>query len=73
MCRTASETSSAARSRWKSSCSGGGDGSNCLEIVARPTRVSVRGSKGPAVGVLAFSVGSFVGFVAALEAGAPRR
>ncbi|MGA5331755.1 DUF397 domain-containing protein [Streptomyces cellulosae] len=38
----------------KSSCSGGGDGNNCVEIAGSPTHAAVRDSKAPNRGILTF-------------------
>ena len=51
----------------KSSYSGPGDGDSCVEIANSPTRISVRDSKDPAAGTLAFPPASFVSFVEALK------
>jgi len=47
----------------KSSYSGGGDGNNCVEIAARPTRISIRDSKDPSAGTLAFPPEVFAPFI----------
>jgi hypothetical protein len=56
----------------KSSYSGEGDGNNCVEIAATPTRIAVRDSKTPTTPPLSFPVSAFAPFLEALKA-APRR
>ncbi|MEU9241557.1 DUF397 domain-containing protein [Streptomyces sp. NPDC048385] len=51
----------------KSSYSSFGDGDSCVEIANSPTRISVRDSKDPTAGTLAFPPASFVSFVEALK------
>lgn len=51
----------------KSSFSGGGQGDACVEVAQRPTRISVRDSKDPAAGILAFPVTAFAPFLQALK------
>lgn len=51
----------------KSSYSGPGDGNSCVEIADRRTRIAIRDSKDPAVGILTFPTGSFTPFIEALK------
>ncbi|MBT3161783.1 DUF397 domain-containing protein [Streptomyces sp. Vc74B-19] len=51
----------------RSSHSGEGDGDNCVEIAASPTRVAVRDSKASNRAVLTFSGRVFTEFVKALK------
>ena len=51
----------------KSSYSGGGDGNACVEIAHAPTLISIRDSKDPALGTLAFPAGTFAAFLQALK------
>ncbi|MER6619577.1 DUF397 domain-containing protein [Streptomyces sp. NPDC000931] len=56
------------RDHWrKSSYSGGGDGNACVEIAEGPTHISVRDSKAPTDGTLAFPVEAFGAFVRAVK------
>ncbi|MET8080246.1 DUF397 domain-containing protein [Streptomyces sp. NPDC005303] len=51
----------------KSSHSGPDDGNECVEIANSPTHVSIRDSKNPAHGTLAFPTGAFSTFLTALK------
>ncbi|MFD8814519.1 DUF397 domain-containing protein [Streptomyces sp. NPDC059627] len=51
----------------KSSYSGPGDGDSCVEIANSPTRISIRDSKDPTAGTLAFSPSPFTRFLIALK------
>ena len=51
----------------KASYSGPGDGNECVEIAASPTRIAVRDSKAPARATLAFPAAAFTLFVGALK------
>ncbi|MEB3965147.1 DUF397 domain-containing protein [Streptomyces kunmingensis] len=55
----------------KSSYSGGGDGNNCVEIAAQPTRVEIRDSKTPDGGILAVPRSVFAAFIADLAVTPP--
>ncbi|MFI2640248.1 DUF397 domain-containing protein [Streptomyces sp. NPDC018610] len=56
------------RTTWrKSSCSGGGDGNNCVEVATSPTHAAVRDSKAPARAILTFPAPAFTAFVGALK------
>ncbi|WP_406312350.1 DUF397 domain-containing protein [Streptomyces sp. NBC_00114] len=57
----------------KSSYSGSGDGNNCVEIAALPTRVAIRDSKAPSQGVLALPTGAFTTFIEALKTDTSRK
>ncbi|MER7485346.1 DUF397 domain-containing protein [Streptomyces sp. NPDC126497] len=46
----------------KPSCSGPGDGNDCVEIASTPARVGVRDSKAPAGATLAFPAGALSAF-----------
>jgi hypothetical protein len=52
----------------KSSCSGSGDGNNCVEIAKLHSRVAIRDSKAPAQGALSFPAGTFTAFISDLKA-----
>ncbi|MGW4021728.1 DUF397 domain-containing protein [Streptomyces sp. NPDC005009] len=47
----------------KPSCSGPGDGNECVEVATRPTRTAVRDSKAPAGATLTFPAGTFAAFL----------
>ncbi|WBO64240.1 DUF397 domain-containing protein [Streptomyces camelliae] len=51
----------------KSSYSGGGDGSNCVEIATAPTHTAIRDSKNPTLGTLTFPAEAFAPFLRALK------
>ncbi|MFF8730395.1 DUF397 domain-containing protein [Streptomyces sp. NPDC015171] len=51
----------------RSSYSGGGDGNNCVEVAAFPSRISLRDSKAPARAVLTFPAPAFACFLEALK------
>ncbi|WP_316776401.1 DUF397 domain-containing protein [Streptomyces sasae] len=51
----------------KSSYSGEGDGNNCVEIAATPTRTAVRDSKAPTSRTLTFPTPAFTLFLEALK------
>ncbi|WP_406439806.1 DUF397 domain-containing protein [Streptomyces sp. NBC_00631] len=58
--------------RWhKSSYSSFGDGDSCVEIADSPTRISIRDSKDPTAGALAFPPAAFTRFLDALKGNAP--
>ncbi|MFJ9560641.1 DUF397 domain-containing protein [Streptomyces fuscichromogenes] len=52
----------------KSSYSGGGDGNECVEIAATPTRTAVRDSKAPTSRTLTFPTPAFTLFLETLKA-----
>ena len=54
----------------KSSYSGPGDGTECVEIATPPTHISIRDSKAPAAGTLTVPAGSFALFLESVK-GAP--
>lgn len=56
----------------KSSYSGGGDGNNCVEIAACPTRILVRDSKNPLTGTLTFTPDAFSPFIETVKGERPR-
>ncbi|MFF8730398.1 DUF397 domain-containing protein [Streptomyces sp. NPDC015171] len=51
----------------KSSYSDGGDGNDCVEVAASPSRISLRDSKAPARAVLTFPAPAFACFLEALK------
>ncbi|MFF7748014.1 DUF397 domain-containing protein [Streptomyces sp. NPDC007971] len=51
----------------KSSYSGGGEGNNCVEIADSRTHISIRDSKTPSAGILAFPPEAFAPFIEALK------
>jgi hypothetical protein len=54
--------------QWKkSSYSGGGEGNDCVEIAAHPTRISIRDSKAPTRTTLTVPTGAFSPFIEALK------
>ncbi|MER6619576.1 DUF397 domain-containing protein [Streptomyces sp. NPDC000931] len=54
--------------KWrKSSHSGPGDGNECVEIAASPTRIAVRDSKAPAEATLTFPTAAFTRFLEGLK------
>ncbi|PSM44069.1 hypothetical protein C6Y14_06810 [Streptomyces dioscori] len=54
--------------RWrKSSYSGGGEGNDCVEVAATPTRILVRDSKMPTEATLSLPTGVFALFLEALK------
>lgn len=56
----------------KWSCSGSGDGNNCVETANLHTRVVMRDSKVPAGGTLSFPAGTFTTFLSDLKTDAGR-
>ncbi|MET7473410.1 DUF397 domain-containing protein [Streptomyces sp. NPDC005648] len=57
----------------KSSHSGPDDGNECVEIANSPTHVSIRDSKNPAHGTLAFPPPTFAAFLAAVKSKMPQQ
>jgi hypothetical protein len=53
----------------KSSRSGGGNGSNCVEVADAPDRVLVRDSKNPDGGILAVTPAAWSAFSEAVKVG----
>ncbi|MFF0791930.1 DUF397 domain-containing protein [Streptomyces spiralis] len=51
----------------KSSYSGEGDGTNCVEMATTPTHTAVRDSKAPARATLTFPTTAFAPFLGALK------
>ncbi|MFB7084106.1 DUF397 domain-containing protein [Streptomyces sp. NPDC056296] len=51
----------------KSSYSGGGDGNTCVEVAPLRTRVAIRDSKDPSLGMVTVPVGSFTALVQSLK------
>ncbi|MFJ9536315.1 DUF397 domain-containing protein [Streptomyces sp. NPDC101225] len=51
----------------KSSYSGEGDGDNCVELAATPTRVGIRDSKTPTRATLTFPAPTFTAFLEAVK------
>ena len=51
----------------RSSFSGSGDGNNCVEVAARPTRIAIRDSKAPSRATLTFPTAAFTPFIEALK------
>ncbi|MFJ8143535.1 DUF397 domain-containing protein [Streptomyces sp. NPDC096048] len=51
----------------KSSYSGGGDGNTCVEIAPLRTRVAIRDSKAPSLGMVTAPAGSFTALIQSLK------
>ncbi|MER5469381.1 DUF397 domain-containing protein [Streptomyces sp. NPDC002685] len=57
------------RARWRKSTYSGSSGGDCVEVAPLATRVALRDSKDPALGVLTVGAGAFAAFVGAAVAG----
>jgi hypothetical protein len=53
------------RARWRKSTYSGSSGGDCVEVAPLATRVALRDSKNPALGVLTVGAGAFAAFVGA--------